>query len=127
MPDTEIRSCSACSMQNKFPLAAPQVALEVTATDFPPASCMQGQGCTGTWDRVERGCRGLLTQGAASKDKCFSGSTMLSNEDSTVKNILHTLVLSAAETLDTFPPTLMPHHPSSLVPFWSLSLAMSAA
>ena len=119
MPDMEIRSCSAHSMQNRFSLAAPQVALEVTATDFSPATRREGQGCTGACDRVEGGCKGLLTQGAASKDKCFSGST--------VRNILHSLMLSAAETLDTFPPSLFPHHPSILVPFWSLCLAMSAA
>lgn len=94
----EIGSCSAPSVPSRFPLVAPRVALEVTATDFPPASRREGQGCTGTWNRVEANSEGLLTQGATSKDKCFSGST--------VKNILHSLMLSAVETLDTFAPSL---------------------
>lgn len=119
MPDTEIKSCSTRSMQNRLSLDTPEVALGVMATDFLPAAHRDGQGCMGSWDGVQGGCEGLLTQGPASKDKCFSGST--------VKNILHSPVLSVAETLDIFPPSLFPHHPSILVPFRSLSLAMSAA
>lgn len=114
----EIGSCSAPSVPSRFPLVAPRVALEVTATDFPPASCREGQGCTGTWNRVEANSEGLLTQGATSKDKCFSGST--------VKNILHSLVLSAVETLDTFAPSLFPHHPSILVPFQFCNVSSTA-
>jgi len=62
-------------MQNRFPLAIPQVALEVMAANFPPAALREGQGRMRGWDGVEGSCEGLLTPGAASKDKWFSGST----------------------------------------------------
>lgn len=118
-PDMEIGSCSAPSVLSRFPWAAPRVALEVTGTDCPPASCREGQGCTGTWNRVEASSQALLTQRATSKDKCFSGIP--------VTNILHSLLLSAVETLGAFPPSLFPPHPSIPVPFQPLGFAMSAA
>lgn len=75
VPDTETALCRACPMKNRFPLSVPQVALEVTATDFLPVTLREGQGCTeACGDGVEAGCEGLLTQGPASKDKCFQGA-----------------------------------------------------